>query len=120
MRQFFLTLPQELFDAATVDGADYLRQYWQLALPLSQPALATLGLFHAVFSWGNLMGPLIYLNSMEKMTLPVGVAFFRGLYVAEIPLMMSSATVMALPMLMLFIFTQRYFVQGIALTGIHG
>jgi multiple sugar transport system permease protein len=120
MRQFFLSLPQELFDAATVDGADPIRQYWQLGLPLAKPALATLAMFQFVGSWGDLMGPLIYLNTREKMTLSVGVAFFRAQYYTELTKLMAAATIMALPMVILFIFTQRYFVQGIALTGMKG
>jgi multiple sugar transport system permease protein len=120
MRQFFLTLPQELFDAATVDGADPVHQYAQIALPLCMPALATVGMFHAVYSWGDLMGPLIFLNSVDKMTLPVGVTFFRGQYVTDMPRLMAASALMALPMLVLFIFTQRFFVRGIALTGIRG
>ena len=114
------TLPQELFDAATVDGANPFRQYVQLALPLAKPALATLGLFTYVGSWGNLMGPLIYLTSREKMTLPVGVAFFRGQYYAEMTKLMAASAIMVLPMVILFLLTQRYFVQGIALTGVKG
>ena len=120
LRQFFLTLPQELFDAATVDGANPIRQYVQLALPLAKPALATLGLFTYVGSWGNLMGPLIYLTSREKMTLPVGVAFFRGQYYAEMTKLMAASAIMVVPMVILFLLTQRYFVQGIALTGVKG
>ena len=120
LRQFFLTLPQELFDAAVVDGASPFRQFFQLALPLSKPALATLGVFTFVGSWGNLMGPLIFLNSREKMTLPVGVAFFRAQYYTEISKLMASSAIMALPMVVLFLLTQRYFVQGIALTGMKG
>ena len=120
MRQFFLTLPQPLFDAATVDGADPIRQFWHVALPLSVPALATVGLFNAVSSWGDLLGPLIYLNSQDKMTLPVGLLAFKGQYVTDVPRLMAASAMVALPMMILFIFTQRYFVQGIALTGIHG
>ncbi|MHB0857652.1 MAG: carbohydrate ABC transporter permease [Anaerolineae bacterium] len=120
LRQFFLTLPQELFDAATVDGADPVRQYWQISLPLAKPALMTLALFQFVGSWADLMGPLIYLNSRDKMTLPVGVALFRGQYYTEIGKLMAASAIMAFPMVFLFIFTQRYFVRGIALTGIKG
>jgi multiple sugar transport system permease protein len=120
MRQYFLTLPQELFDAATVDGASPLRQYWQIAIPLAGPALATVALFHAVSSWGDLMGPLIFLNRQQMMTLPVGITIFKGMYTYDMPRLMAASAMVAAPMIFLFIFTQKYFVRGIALTGIKG
>lgn len=120
LRQFFLTLPQELFDAAVVDGASPARQFAQLAVPLSKPALATLALFSYVGSWGNLFGPLVYLRTAEKMTLPVSVVFFSGHYWPETTLLMAASTILAAPMVVLFLLTQRYFVQGIALTGLKG
>jgi len=120
MRQYFLTLPQDLFDAATVDGATPVRQYLQLALPLAGPALATIGLFQAVGSWGDLMSPLILLNRRELMTLPVGITLFKGQYNTDMPKMMAASAMVMAPMIILFLFTQKYFVRGIALTGIKG
>lgn len=118
MRQFFLTLPQDLFDAAEMDGCSPITTYAVIALPLSKPVLATLGLFAFMGSWNNLLGPLIYLNTLDKMTLPIGLTFFRGMNVTDWPGLMAGSVVTIMPILVAFLFTQRYFVQGIVLTGL--
>ena len=120
VRQFFLTLPQDLFDAAEIDGCSPSSTFWRIALPLSKPVLATLGLFTFMGSWNNLMGPLIYLNTLDKMTLPIGLTFFRGMYQTDWPGLMAGSVVTIMPILIAFLFTQRYFVQGIVLTGLKG
>ena len=118
LRQFFMTIPEELEDAAKIDGASYLRVFWQIILPLSKPALATIGIFVFMFGWNDFLWPLVVINSLDKTTLPVGLAFFRGEYVVYWNLMMVATTIAVIPVLIVFLFAQRYFVQGIALTGI--
>lgn len=118
MRQFFLTLPQDLVDAAKIDGCSYFAVYRMIFLPLAKPALATLGLFVFLGTWNDLLGPLIYLNSPQNYTLTVGLTQFRGLYYTKWTLLMAGSLISILPVLVLFIFSQQYFVRGIALTGL--
>ena len=118
LRQFFMTIPQELEDAARIDGAGKFRIYWQVILPLSKPALATLGLFTFMAYWGDLLGPVIYLSSAEKMTLTVGLANLQaGAMATRYDLLMAGALVSIVPMLVLFVFAQKWFVRGITMTG---
>lgn len=120
LRQFFLTLPKDLEDAAKIDGCSYLRIFWHIILPLSKPALATLTTFTFMGSWMNLMWPLIVINTPEKYTLPVGLAYFQGVHNTDWTLLMAASMMMILPILIVFIFNQRFFVEGIKLTGIKG
>ena len=120
LRQFFLTLPKELEDAAKIDGCSYFGIFWRIILPLSKPALATLTTFTFMGSWLNFMWPLIVLNTHSKFTLPVGLAYFQSLHGTHWTLLMAGSLMMILPILIVFIFTQRYFVEGIKLTGIKG
>lgn len=118
LRQFFLTLPRDLEDAAKIDGCSYLGIFWHIILPLSKPALATLTTFTFMGSWMNFMWPLIVINSQEKFTLPVGLAYFQSLHHTDWTLLMAGSMMMLLPILLVFVFNQRYFVEGIKLTGI--
>ena len=120
LRQFFLTLPSELEDAARIDGASTFGILWRIFIPLSRPALATLAIFVFLFRWNDLLGPVIYLTTPEKMTLPIGLAFFRGQYQTEWALMMAGALMSLIPVLVLYAAFQRYFVQGVVLSGIKG
>jgi len=120
LRQFFLTLPKDLEDAAKIDGCSYFGIFWRILLPLSKPALATLTTFTFMGSWMNFMWPLIVLNSHEKFTLPVGLAYFQSLHHTDWTLLMAGSVMMILPILLLFVFNQRYFVEGIKLSGIKG
>ena len=120
LRQFFLTLPKDLEDAAKIDGCSYFGIFWRILLPLSKPALATLTTFTFMGSWMNFMWPLIVLNSHEKFTLPVGLAYFQSLHHTDWTLLMAGSVMMILPILLVFIFNQRYFVEGIKLSGIKG
>jgi multiple sugar transport system permease protein len=120
LRQFFLTLPKELEDAAKIDGCNYIRIFWHIILPLSKPALATLTTFTFMGSWMNLMWPLIVINTPTKYTLPVGLAYFQGVHVTDWTLLMAASMMMILPILVVFLFNQRFFVEGIKLTGIKG
>lgn len=120
LRQFFMSLPRDLEDAAKIDGCGFLGIYWRVVLPLSKPAMATLTTFTFMASWGNFMWPLIVINSMEKMPLPVGLASFQGLYTTDWPLLMAGSVMVMVPVILLFVFNQRFFTEGIKLSGIHG
>jgi multiple sugar transport system permease protein len=123
MRQFLMQLPRELDEAAIIDGAGSLRIYWQLLMPLCKPVLATLTVISIISRWNDYFGPLIYLSDPDRFTLSVGLTFFRKIPEAGMPTehyLMASATMMTLPLIVLFFSAQRYFVQGIALTGIKG
>ncbi|HEY6853957.1 MAG TPA: carbohydrate ABC transporter permease [Gemmatimonadales bacterium] len=118
LRQFFLTIPRELEDAARLDGAGEWTIFWRVALPLSKPALATLAVFAFVDQWKNFLWPLIVTRSTPMQVVEVGVASFHGLYYTNWPYQMAAALAVALPLIVLFLFAQRYFIQGIQLTGL--
>jgi len=120
LRQFFLTLPSELEDAARIDGCSRFGIYWRIFLPLSKPALATLAVFVFMSNWNNLLGPVVYLSSYDKMTLTVGLAFFRGQYNTQWALLMAGAVISVIPIMIIYAAAQRYFVQGVVLSGIKG
>jgi multiple sugar transport system permease protein len=121
LRQFFLGLPRDLEDAARVDGAGSLRILWQIFLPLSKPVLLTVAMFTFVAAWNDFLGPLLYLTSIDKMTVTVGLSMFIGRSGAtNWPNMMAGATLALLPILIMFLLFQKYFVKGIALTGMKG
>jgi ABC-type glycerol-3-phosphate transport system permease component len=122
LRQFFLTIPMDLSEAAFVDGAGHLRIFSRIVLPLTKPALLVVAIFNVSYDWGNFLGPLIYLNDPAKYTLSLGLQWFQGTqwHGAHYELMMAAAMMMTLPMVVLFFTAQRYFVQGITLTGIKG
>ena len=121
LRQFFLTLPLELDEAARIDGASSFRIFWQIAVPLSKPAIATVALFAFIGHWNEFLDPLIYLSSMENFTVALGLRFFVSQYSGTFwELMMAASTVAMLPIVIVFFFTQRTFIRGVALTGIKG
>ena len=120
LRQFFLSLPAELADAAKVDGCNPFHTYWRIYMPLTKPAVTTLAVFVFMGRWNDLLGPLIYLNRPEKMTVTAGLSYFQGQYFADVPLLMAGSLVSILPTLILFGLAQRYFVQGVVLSGIKG
>jgi multiple sugar transport system permease protein len=120
LRQFFMTLPKDLEDAAKIDGCTYLGIFWKIILPLSKPALATLTTFTFMGAWMNFMWPLIVINSQDKFTLPVGLAYFQSLHHTDWTILMAASVMMIFPILIVFIFNQRFFVEGIKLTGIKG
>lgn len=123
LRQTYRTIPQELFDAAKVDGAGFFRIYWQIFVPLGMATLMTIAIFAFLGSWNDLFGPLIYLNSQEKMTVTIGLAYLRGRSgtgVSTIGIIMAGSLLVIIPMLILYGFGQKYFVQGLARTGLKG
>jgi len=119
-RQFFLTLPQDLDDAARIDGASHFRIYWEIALPQSKPVLATLAIFSFQASWNDFQTAVIYITTLSKQTLPVGLQAFNQQYNTDYSMLMAGSVIAILPILVIFIAFQRYFVQGISLTGIRG
>ena len=119
-RQFFLTLPVELEEAARIDGASSFRIWWQMVLPLSKPVIAAVSLLCFIARWNDFLEPLIYINSINKRTLALALQVFKGMYSAEPNLMMAAAATMIVPILILFFLAQRYFVGGIATSGLSG
>jgi multiple sugar transport system permease protein len=117
LRQFFLSIPRDLEDAARVDGASELRIFGQVILPLAVPALLTLGLFHFMYNWNDLLWPLVVTTQTSMETLPAGLALFMGEHVVEYGLLMAGSILALLPMIILFLMIQRKFVEGIATTG---
>ena len=118
LRQFFLTLPRELDEAARLDGASYFQVYWLILLPLCRPALVTVGLFAFIYAWKDLMAPLIYLNSPENQTLELGLRTFQTIHGTEWNLLMAGSVLVLIPLLVLFFAGQRYFIQGIVMSGL--
>jgi multiple sugar transport system permease protein len=118
LRQFFLSLPRDLEEAARIDGAGEFRIYAQIIMPLARPALLTLGLFHFQYNWNDLLWPLIMSNDLSTATLPAGLALFMGQHVVEYGLLMAGAVLTTLPVIVFFLIIQRSFVTGIATTGI--
>ncbi|MCR4408551.1 MAG: carbohydrate ABC transporter permease [Anaerolineae bacterium] len=121
LRQYFLTIPRELADAARVDGASLMQIFWRIYLPLSRPALAALSIFVFMWSWNDLLHPLVYLpTDMQKTTLTVGLAFFQQQLVmgGKFTVLMAGALISILPLVLVFFIAQKQFVEGIALTGV--
>ncbi len=120
LRQFFLAIPHELGDAARVDGANPWQIYRHIYIPLAKPALATLAIFTFMWTWNDLIDPIIYLRDLQTLTVTAGLSLFQGQYVGKWPLLMAGALVSVIPMIVLFILAQRHFVRGITMTGIKG
>ncbi|MCX7047320.1 MAG: carbohydrate ABC transporter permease [Candidatus Sumerlaeota bacterium] len=121
LRQFFMTLPKELSEAAEIDGCSHWRIFWQIIVPLSKPALLVVALFCFMYHWRDFMGPLIYLTNQSQFTLALGLQSFQTRQGGtEMNLLMAASTMMITPILVLFFFTQRAFIQGISMTGIKG
>jgi len=117
LRQFFMGIPRELDEAALLDGASYAVIFWKVILPNSGAALATVGIFCFIFNWRDFMGPLLYLNSPEKQTLELGLRTYQSLQAEQWHLLMAGAVIVMIPLLIMFLIGQRWFVRGIAMTG---
>ncbi len=120
LRQFFISVPNEILDAARIDGLSEYGIYFRIMLPLSKPALATLTIFSAVFVWNDFMGPLIYLHSQSLKTIQLGLRMFIQQYSTDYALIMAASLVSLIPVGVLFLTFQRFFVEGIGTTGIKG
>lgn len=121
LRQFFLTLPKDLSEAARIDGCGEFRIFWQIILPLARPALMVVGLFQFMATWNDFMGPLIFLTNQKDFTLALGLQFFQSQHGGtEWHYLMAASTLIVLPIILLFFFTQKTFIEGISMTGIKG
>jgi multiple sugar transport system permease protein len=124
LRQAFLTMPEELSDAARIDGASEFGIFWRIFVPLNGPALATLGVFAFMGTWTDLLWPLLIVRSEQLRTLELGLAYFNSSVPQFVqpnwPLLMAAAVVVMLPVIVVYLFTQRYFVEGIAISGVKG
>lgn len=124
LRQFFMTIPKDLDEAAKLDGASSVRIFWNIVLPLSKAALATVAIFSFIEHWNEFIGPLIFLNSPEKFTLSIGLRYFVSTpFESDEPrdaILMAASLIVALPSLVLFFAAQKYFVRGIVTTGLKG
>lgn len=120
MRQFFRGLPTELEDAARVDGAGEFRIFWEIMLPLVRPALIVVAVFTLLYTWQDFFGPLVYLSDRDKYPLSLGLLSFQGQRVTEWSLAMAASTLATLPLVIVFFFTQRYFLEGVKMTGSKG
>jgi multiple sugar transport system permease protein len=121
MRQFMLAIPDDLLEAARVDGAGEFTIFWRVVMPLSTPALAALGILTFLPSWNALLWPLVVLTSQENYTLPVAIAIFaRGQFQADYGLLMAGSVVLVLPVIIIFLLLQRHFTESVTMTGIKG
>ena len=120
LRQFFRTIPQELSEAAVIDGCSELGVFWRVVLPLTTPALAVVALFQFIHAWSDYLGPLIYLNRQAQYTIALGLALFNSQNNYQFALLMAASAVTIAPVVVLFFLTQRTFIEGISLTGIKG
>jgi multiple sugar transport system permease protein len=117
LRQFFQTIPRDIEDAARVDGASEFVIFWKIIIPLSKPALATLAIFAFMGSWKDFLWPLIVTNRVDMRTVEIGIAYFSTLYQTDWPHQMASAVIVMLPIIIVFLIAQKYFIRGITLTG---
>lgn len=120
LRQFLLKIPQDLVDAARVDGASYMRIFWSIMVPLIKPAMAAVAIFEFQAKWNDFMVPLIYLNKPSMYTMSLGLGMFKSDYETQWALWMAASVIFTLPMVVLFFFAQRFFIEGVSSTGIKG
>jgi ABC-type glycerol-3-phosphate transport system permease component len=120
LRQFFMTIPLEMDEAAKIDGANPLRVLWSVLLPQSKPALLTVAIFHFLWAWNDFYEPLIFLHSRENWTMAVGLQTFNALYSVNTHLIMAASVLMILPPILIFFFAQRVFMQGVVVSGVKG
>lgn len=120
LRQFFMQIPMELEDAAKMDGCSYMRAFWKVMIPQVKPALAVIGIWTFMGTWGDIMGPLIYISSPEHMPITYALALYNGDHGGEFGLLMAFTTLTILPVVLLFFFAQKYFIEGVTLSGLGG
>lgn len=118
MRQYFMSLPQDLIDASVVDGCNPLQTFWYVALPLARSTLVAFGVLVTLWSWNDFLWPLIITSSTDMQMLSVGIAYFQGQFVSNFAVMMAAATLATLPLIVIFLFAQRFLIEGIAMTGL--
>lgn len=118
LRQYFMSMPQDLIDASVVDGCNPLQTFWHVALPLARSTLVAFGLLVTLWSWNDFLWPLIITNNTDMQMLSVGIAYFQGQFISNFAVMMAAATLATLPLVILFLFAQRFLIEGIAMTGL--
>ncbi|MET0693330.1 MAG: carbohydrate ABC transporter permease [Propionibacteriaceae bacterium] len=120
LRQFFIAIPKELEESALIDGANTWHIFTRIVLPISKPALVTLGVLSFLGNWNDFVWPVFVLFSPERLTLPAGLATLQGSYNIDYPVVMAGATIASVPVLILYIFVQRYVIEGVATSGLKG
>jgi multiple sugar transport system permease protein len=120
LRQFFVTIPESLEDAAKMDGCTPFGVYWRIFVPLSKPAMATLGVFVFMGTWNEFVAPLVYINTQSKMTLPLGLASMQGMYSTDWPVLMAGTVICIMPLIVMFLLAQDFFIKGVTLSGLKG
>jgi multiple sugar transport system permease protein len=118
LRQFFKGIPYDLDEAARIDGCSSFRIFWQIMLPLCKPVLAVVVIFSFIWTWNDFWGPLVYLRTADKKTLALGLQIFQGVYQTDYHYLMAASLVVLLPVLVTYVFCQRYFTQGIVMSGL--
>ena len=119
-RQFIMSLPDELIEAAVIDGASYGSIFFRIIIPLIKPALASLGIFSFMWNWNSFYTPLIFLNSQDKFTVPLLLNMFKGKYTVDWSLIMAASTISIIPVLVVYLFVQKHIIEGITITGLKG
>ncbi len=119
-RQFIMALPDELIEAAVIDGANYGSIFFRIIIPLIKPALASLGIFSFMWNWNSFYTPLIFLNSQDKFTVPLLLNMFKGKYTVDWSLIMAASTISIIPVLIVYLFAQKHIIEGITITGLKG
>ena len=120
MRQFFMTIPREMDDAAKIDGCGYLGIYWRIHIPLSLPVMGVSAIYQFTFTWNDFLHPLVYLQQVQSYTVALGLRLFEGYMRSNMQDMMASALLAVLPVIVIFFIAQRHFIQGIVITGVKG
>jgi multiple sugar transport system permease protein len=120
LRQFFIQLPNDLNESARIDGCTEFGIFWRIVLPLAKPAIVTLAVFSLLWSWNDFLQPLIYLSQEKLFTIQLGIRYFQQLNGSNYPLIMAATTMSLIPMIFIYLLAQRYFIEGIAITGIKG
>lgn len=120
LRQFFKSIPDSLLEAAEIDGAGEVRIFAQIMLPLCKPAMASVAIFTFINTWSDFMGPMLYLNRQESYTLSIGLQAFLQQHYVQWGILMAASAIFTIPMIVLFFFAQKYFIEGITVTGVKG
>ena len=119
-RQFFLSIPRDFEEAATIDGCGLLGIFWRIMMPLAKPAVATLGILSFMWNWNEFMRPLVFINTYEKLPVSVGLSVFQGQFSTYYNLLMAASTLSLIPILIVYLLAQKYFTQGLVMSGIKG
>ena len=120
LRQSFVSIPDSISEAAKIDGCNHLRIYWQIIFPLAKPSIATMALFSFTWAWNDYMGPYLYISTLDKQMLSVGIKLFAAGLIQDYGSQMAAATIVLVPVLVAFLFCQRYFIEGVASSGVKG